>query len=100
MGGFFGRFRAAAGYQHEFEQLAAETDPLTRYAAFVNEFVQRYRSSEYLRDRYPKLWTIMLAEERRLRSEHAQAWSDGSELLVATKHVAAGGGLAALTRPF
>ena len=100
VGGFFGRFRAAAGYQHEFEQLAAETDPVTRYAAFVNEFVQRYRRSEYLRDRYPKLWSIMLAEERRLQVEHAQAWSDGAELLDATRQVASGGGLAELLRPF
>ena len=43
VGGFFGRFRAAAGYQHEFERRAAHTDPVTRYAAFVNEFVTRYR---------------------------------------------------------
>jgi hypothetical protein len=100
VGGFFGRFRAAAGYQHEFERLAADTDPLTRYAAFVAEFVARYRSSEYLRDHYPKLWTIMLAEERRLLQEHGVEWAGGAELLEATKRVASGGGLATLLRPF
>jgi hypothetical protein len=100
VGGFFGRFRAAAGYQHEFETLAARTDPLTRYAAFVNEFMVRYRSSEYLRDHYPKLWTIMIGEEHRMKSEHAAEWRAGAELLEATKRVASGGGLAPLLRPF
>jgi len=100
VGGFFGRFRAAAGYQHEFEQLAAATDPLTRYAAFVAEFVARYRTSEYLRDHYPKLWTIMLTEEKRLRRDHPREWAGGAELLEATKRVASGGSLATLLRPF
>ncbi len=99
VGGFFGRFRAAAGYQHEFEQLAASVDPVTRYAAFVNELVARYRSSEYLRDHYPKLWTIMVGEEKRLQREHPQAWSDGAELLRSTRRVAAGGTLDASLRP-
>ena len=100
VGGFFGRFRAAAGYQHEFEQLAADTDPITRYAAFVNELMVRYRSSEYLRDHYPRLWTMMLAEEKRLRRDHARAWSDGAVLLERTRHVAAGGSMPRLVRPF
>ncbi len=98
--GFFGRFRAAAGYEHEFEELAAATDPVTRYAAFVNEFVARYRSSEYLRDHYPKLWLIMLNEEKRLRREHPNEWTRGGELLDSTKRVSHGDGLKALLRPF
>jgi hypothetical protein len=100
VGGFFGRFRAAAGYQHEFEELAAATDPVTRYAAFVAEFVVRYRSSQYLRDHYPKLWTMMLTEEKRLRAESPVQWAGGAELLDATKRVASGSGLSALLRPF
>jgi len=100
VGGFFGRFRAAAGYEHEFEELAAGLDPVTRYAAFVNELVTRYRTSEYLRDHYPKLWTIMVGEEKRLRREHATEWADGEELLASTKCAAAGGGMAKLLRPF
>jgi hypothetical protein len=99
VGGFFGRFRAAAGYQHEFERRAAHTDPVTRYAAFVNEFVTRYRASEYLRDHYPKLWTLMLAEEHRLRREHPGAWSRGTELLAAAKDVTSGANLSILLRP-
>lgn len=100
VGGFFGRFRAAAGYQHEFEKMAADTDPITRYAAFVNELMARYRSSEYLRDHYPRLWTLMLAEEKRLQREHALAWADGAELLDKTRRVAAGGSMARALRPF
>jgi hypothetical protein len=99
VGGFFGRFRAAAGYRHEFERLAAHTDPVTRYAAFVAEFVARYRGSPYLRDHYPRLWTLMLQEERRLKRDHAAAWSAGGDLLAASQQVAFGSGLAGLARP-
>ncbi|MFO7531611.1 MAG: hypothetical protein R6W93_04060, partial [Candidatus Limnocylindrales bacterium] len=67
---------------------------------FVHEFVDRYRASEYLRDHYPKLWTIMLAEETRLRRQHAEAWVAGGELVASAKHVAGGGDLAQLLRPF
>jgi hypothetical protein len=98
VGGFFGRFRAAAGYQHEFERRAAHTDPVTRYAAFVNEFVTRYRASEYLRDHYPKLWTLMLVEEHRLKRDHATAWRDGARLLEETLGVTAGADVSALLR--
>jgi hypothetical protein len=90
VGGFFGRFRAAAGYAFAFERLAAATDPVTRYAAFVCEFVTRYRGSEYLRDHYPKLWTLMLAEEHRLQHDEPRAWTLGIRLLASTRQVAAG----------
>ena len=100
VGGFFGRFRAAAGYQHDFEALAADTDPVTRYAAFVIELMARYRSSEYLRDHYPKLWTTMIAEEKRLQRDHPAEWAGGTELLDKTKRVAAGGSMTRLMRPF
>ena len=93
VGGFFGRFRAAAGYEQEFEQLAAECDPVTRYAAFVSEFLTRYRGSEYLRDHYAGLWTMMLHEERRLQAEHADEWASGIALLRATQGATSGGGV-------
>ena len=99
VGGFFGRFRAAAGYQHEFEVLAAHTDPVTRYAAFVNEFVTRYRASEYLRDHYPRLWTIMLVEEHRLISEHPAAWKDGKAILAVAERASSGHHVEALLQP-
>lgn len=99
VGGFFGRFRAAAGYQYAFERLAARSDPVTRYAAFVNEFVSRYRRSEYLRDHYPHLWTIMLEEERRLKADHPAAWEGGKALLAAADHVSAGTGFDAHLLP-
>jgi hypothetical protein len=97
--GFFGRLRAAAGEQHEFERRAAHSDPLTRYAAFVNEFVSRYRSSEYLRDHYPKLWTLMLGEEHRLRRDHPMAWAQGSDLWAAAREIHAGSDVSVLLRP-
>jgi hypothetical protein len=98
VGGFLGRFRSAAGYEVTFERRVATTDPITRYAAFVNELVTRYRASEYLRDHYPRLWTLMLGEERRLRRDHPQAWRGGVELLAATQVVSSGNGLGALLR--
>jgi hypothetical protein len=73
---------------------------VTRYAAFVNEFVTRYRASEYLRDHYPKLWTLMLGEEHRLKRDHARAWAQGATLLEATREVTSGTDLSALLRPF
>lgn len=100
VGGFFGRFRAAAGYEHGFERLAADVDPLTRYAAFVKELTARYRSSEYLRDHYPKLWTMMLTEEKRLQRDHATAWANGVDLLDQTKRVASGGSMVRPLHPF
>lgn len=100
VGGYLGRFRAAAGYERTFERLAAETDPVTRYAAFVSEFVARYRGSAYLRDHYPRLWTIMVGEERRLRRDQPSAWQGGQRLEAATRDVAAGYGLSAAIRSF
>lgn len=99
VGGFFGRFRAAAGYEREFEALAARADPVARYAAFVNELVARYRASDYLRDHYPRLWTLMAQEERRLKGEHPSAWEGGADLLAATHRVSSGNGLAAHLDP-
>jgi hypothetical protein len=83
VGAFFGRVRAAAGYAHDFEVYAASLDPLSRYAAFVRQLMARYRGSEYLRDRYPALWTTMVNEEHRLRREHPAEWARGEELLRA-----------------
>lgn len=83
VGGFFGRVRAAAGYEHGFEAYAAHLDPLTRYAAFVRQLTTRYRGSEFLRERYPALWTTMAHEEERLRRDHPAEWARGEELLQA-----------------
>lgn len=83
VGGFLGRVRAAAGYARPFEIRAADIDPLTRYAAFVREQMVRYRRSAYLRDRYPALWSLMVAEERRLMRDHPAEWSAGEHLLDA-----------------
>jgi hypothetical protein len=83
VGGFLGRVRAAAGYAPAFEALATASDPMTRYAAFVRQLMTRYRRSEYLRERYPALWALMLREERRLRDAHAPAWAAAHGLLRA-----------------
>jgi hypothetical protein len=83
VGGFFGRVRAAAGYEPGLEERTADADPVTRYAAFVRQLCGRFRASEWLRDHDLALWTLMLREERRLRDEHPHAWADGEALLHA-----------------
>jgi hypothetical protein len=83
VGGFFGRVRAAAGYEHGLEETVAAADPMARYAAFVRQMVARFRASEWLRDHDLKLWTLLLNEERRLRERYSQAWADGERLLRA-----------------
>lgn len=80
LGAFFGRFLLAIDYAPGFERRAALADPISRYAAFVSDTVARYRSSPVLRDQQPELWTLLNAEERRLRACEPAAWAAGEAL--------------------
>jgi hypothetical protein len=42
----------------------------------------------------------MLAEEHRLKKDHARAWAEGAKLLEATREVTSGADLSVLLRPF
>jgi hypothetical protein len=81
LGAFFGRVLVAVDFKPGFEAHVASVDPVARYAAFVADTMARYRSSATLRAQRQDLWTILQAEEHRLRDQHAEAWSAGTALL-------------------
>ena len=80
LGAYFGRLLVAVDYAPGFEARAAQAEPVTRYAAFVGDAMARYRSSPILRREQPNLWTVLRAEEHRLRADRPSAW-DGGETL-------------------
>jgi hypothetical protein len=80
LGAYFSRFLVAVDYAPGFEARAAQADPVTRYAAFLADTVARYRSSPNLRGDQPHLWTLLQAEERRLRTSRPNAWDSGEAL--------------------
>lgn len=86
LGAFFSRFLLAVDYAPGFEALAADADPVTRYAAFVGNVMDRYRASPTLRSEQTDLWRLLEAEERRLRTNDRAAWSQG-ELLRRSAHI-------------
>ena len=82
LGAFFGRLRAAVGGGSRFEAQAASADPVTWYAAFLADFLPRYRANPMLREMHAELWHILQAEERRLQRDEPQAWQEGVALLA------------------
>ncbi len=80
LGAFFGRFLLAVDYTPGFEASAAAADPITRYAAFVVDVMGRYRTSAVLRAQQADLWTMLQAEEHRLRTNHPTEWANGEVL--------------------
>jgi hypothetical protein len=80
LGAFFSRLLLAVDYVPGFEARAADADPVTRYAAFLADAMARYRSSPLLRAEHAELWTLLQAEDRRLREQQPTAWAAGMEL--------------------
>jgi len=80
MAGFFASLRAAAARQPELESELGEMSPVARYAAFVADWMARYRSSETLRAWTPNTLALMRREEGRLRRERATDWAAGADL--------------------
>jgi hypothetical protein len=83
LGAFFARLRAAVGTERDLERLAADADPLARYAAFVHDLMERYGHSEALRTGDMSTWMLFRQERARLESEYPDAWAAGRELLKA-----------------
>jgi hypothetical protein len=81
VGAFFSRFLLAVDYAPGFEARAGRADPLTRYAAFIADAMARYRASAVLRSQESGSWTLLHAEERRVREEHPVEWAAGEALL-------------------
>lgn len=80
LGAFFARFLRAVDYSPGFEARAAKADPITRYAAFLADAMARYRASSALRLEQPDVWTLLMAEERRLQANHPDEWAAGEAL--------------------
>jgi hypothetical protein len=91
LGAFFGRVLLAVDYAPGFEARAATSNPIARYAAFVADLVSRYRAGTELRAQQPVLWTLIQAEEHRLRQGHPLEWAAGAAL---QSELAIGGGAA------
>ena len=77
---FFGRLLLAVDVEEGFEARVSAVDPLTRYAAFVEDLVGRYRRSLALRDADPRLWSLLRGEAERLERDHPSAWARRVEL--------------------
>jgi hypothetical protein len=80
LGAYFSRLLLAVDYAPGFEDLVARADPLTRYAAFLDDAMARYRASPYLRAEQPDLWMLLHAEERRLQADHPTVLAAGQAL--------------------
>lgn len=81
VGAFFSRLLVAVDYVPGFEGRLAAAPPRGRYAAFVHDIVERYRTSPELRSDHPELWILLDAEARRLQRDHPVKWAVGLELL-------------------
>ena len=80
LGAFFSRLLLAVDYVPGFEGEVARADPVTRYAAFLDDAIGRYRASSRLRAADPDFWAHLLAEERRLAGNHREALAAGADL--------------------
>jgi hypothetical protein len=80
LGAYFGRFLTAVDYAPGYESLVASATPVARYAAFIADATDRYRSSPTLREAQADLWTLLQGEERRLREQQAEDWIAGHVL--------------------
>jgi hypothetical protein len=80
LGAFFSRFLLAVDYAPGFEARAAAADPVARYAAFLVDAMRRCRSSPDLRSDRPDIWTLLLAEARRLCANRPSEWHAGEAL--------------------
>lgn len=80
LGAFFSRVLLAVDYAPGFEDRNGQADPVARYAAFLVDALDRYRTSPLLRLEQPELWTLLRAEERRLKAGNPEAWRAGEAL--------------------
>jgi len=81
VGAFFSRFLLAVDYRPGFEDLAARASPVSRYAAFLNDAMARYRAGPRLRLEQPELWTVIRTEATRLQEHSPSEWAAGETLL-------------------
>jgi hypothetical protein len=80
LGAFFSRVLLAVDFAPGFEDRAGRAGPVARYAAFLVDALARYRASPLLRLQQPELWTLLRAEERRVKASDPSAWTAGQAL--------------------
>jgi hypothetical protein len=80
LGAFFSRVLLAVDFAPGFEDRAGRAGPVARYAAFLVDALARYRASPLLRLQQPELWTLLRAEERRVKASDTSAWTVGEAL--------------------
>jgi len=80
LGAFFSRVLLAVDVAPGFEDRAGRARPVARYAAFLVDALARYRTSPLVRLQQPELWTLLRAEERRLKARDPSAWTAGEAL--------------------
>ncbi len=78
---FFARLRAAAGDRVELERRIVRLSPQGRYAAYLADACETYRSSQQLQLTHPHTWQSLMRQERRIRAERPTAWAEGLGLL-------------------
>ena len=91
LGAHFGRLVAAAGQDRAFESAAACADPVSRYAAFIADLVERGGHSELVRESDPLGWRRSIAEKDRLMRTDPTRWRAGLELLARARAAGAFG---------
>lgn len=82
---FFGRVMVAVDYVAGFETRMSMADPVTRYAAFVSDCLDRYEAADALRLEHPTLWTLLRSEANRLEAGQHDQWIDGIALALAAR---------------
>jgi hypothetical protein len=81
---FFSRLLVAVDFRPGFEREVAVADPLTRYAAFLQDVLPRYRASTALREAEPEVWRLFSADAHQVEKDHPDTWAAGAALLASS----------------
>ena len=80
LGAWFGRLLLAVDVRPGFEAELAAADPLVRYAAFLQDALERLHASAEIRSVYGDLACLLGGEADRLQREHPDTWRAGLKL--------------------
>lgn len=82
VGAFFGRLLVTVDYVPGFEERLAHATPLARYSAFIRDAEARDRGMPISTQEMRPFATTVRTEGNRLRTDHADAWNEGTALLA------------------
>ena len=80
---FFSRLLVAVDFRPGLGHEVAAADPLTRYAAFLQDTLPRYRASSALREAEPEVWRLFAADAHQVK-DHPDVWAAGAALLASS----------------